>query len=45
LDEQAPAATFRVELPAGPALLQTWLTQPDGQQHGAYFTQVLRLAD
>ena len=45
LDEQAPAATFRVELPAGPALLQTWLTQPDGQQHGAYFTQVHRLTD
>lgn len=33
-------ARFRVRLPAGPAMLQTWLSRPDGRQHGAYFARV-----
>jgi hypothetical protein len=45
LDESATHATFRVQLVHGPVQLQTWLTRPDGKQHGAYFTTVLRLAD
>jgi hypothetical protein len=45
LDPTATRATFRLQLPDGQALLQTWLIGPNGQQHGAYFTQVLRLAD
>jgi arylsulfatase A-like enzyme len=36
----ATNATFRVVLPEGPAMLQTWLTRPDGKQHGAYYTRV-----
>jgi arylsulfatase A-like enzyme len=33
-------ATFRVRLEKGPAMLKTWLTRPDGKQHGAYYTRV-----
>lgn len=33
-------ARFRVRLPPGPAMLQTWLSRPDGRQHGAYFARV-----
>jgi arylsulfatase A-like enzyme len=36
----ATNAKFRVVLPEGPAMLQTWLTRPDGEQHGAYYTRV-----
>jgi len=32
--------TFELELPVGPTELQTWLTTPDGQTHGAYFVTV-----
>ena len=37
-------ATFRVVLKQGPAMLQTWLTRPDGTQHGAYYTRVRYLS-
>lgn len=46
LDESKPveataiSATFRVRLKPGHAMLQTWLTRPDGKQHGAYYTRV-----
>nr|MCU0752667.1 sulfatase-like hydrolase/transferase [Akkermansiaceae bacterium] len=45
LEKDATGATFRVKLEAGPAMLQTWLTRPDGKQHGAYYTSVRLLAD
>ena len=41
--ELAPDATravFRTTLQPGPAMLQTWLTRPDGEQHGAYYAKV-----
>ena len=34
---------FEVELPAGPAELQTWLIGRDGTERGAYFVYVERL--
>ncbi|MEE8451321.1 MAG: arylsulfatase [Thermoguttaceae bacterium] len=40
LKADAARATFRVTLSKGPAMLQTWLTRPDGEQHGAYYTRV-----
>ena len=40
VEPDADAATFRVTLPAGPAMLRTQLTRTDGKQHGAYYTQV-----
>ncbi|MGC6487625.1 MAG: N-acetylgalactosamine 6-sulfate sulfatase (GALNS), partial [Planctomycetota bacterium] len=39
----ATAATFEVELPAGPAMLQTTLRRASGEEHGAYFAEVARL--
>ena len=36
-------ATFEVDLKKGPASLQTWLTNPKGQKHTAYFVWVERL--
>jgi len=45
LETNATNATFRVRLDAGPTMLQTWLTRPDGKQHGAYYTQVHMLAE
>ncbi|HUG93588.1 MAG TPA: arylsulfatase [Planctomycetaceae bacterium] len=42
LDPQATSASFDVTLPAGPAMLQTWLTRQDGTTHGAYFAEVRR---
>ena len=38
-----PGATFRVELPAGPTTLQSWLTARGGAERGAYFVYVRRL--
>ncbi|OVE82658.1 N-acetylgalactosamine 6-sulfate sulfatase [bacterium M21] len=35
--------TFEVELPKGPAMLQTWMTNEKGQEFGAYFVWVERL--
>lgn len=43
LSADATSAVFRVQLPQGPTMLQTWLTRPDGRQHGAYFTRVRRV--
>ncbi len=40
LTADATNATFHVKLVKGPAMLQTWLTRPDGKQHGAYYTRV-----
>lgn len=40
LEINATSASFRVKLKEGPAMLQTWLTRPDGNQHGAYYTRV-----
>jgi hypothetical protein len=45
VEKSATGATFRVKLDAGPAMLQTWLTRPDGKQHGAYFVSVRRVVD
>jgi len=39
----ATHARFEVDLQAGPAMLQTWLTNDQYQQHGAYFVWVERL--
>ena len=36
-------AVFEVELDAGPNTLQTWLTNQDGEEYGAYFVKVRRL--
>lgn len=33
-------ASFEVDLPAGPTMLQGWLTRPDGGVSGAYYTKV-----
>ncbi|MXY70187.1 MAG: arylsulfatase [Acidobacteriia bacterium] len=41
--DAATEVSFEVELSAGPAELQTWLTEPGGQTHGAYFVSVERL--
>jgi arylsulfatase A-like enzyme len=45
LEKDATGATFKVKLKAGPTMLQTWLTRPDGKQHGAYYTRIRHLAD
>jgi arylsulfatase A-like enzyme len=39
------SAVFRAALTKGPAMLQTWLTRPDGKQHGAYYTRVQYLPE
>lgn len=41
--DAATEVSFEVELSAGPAELQTWLTEPGGQTHGAYFVSVERV--
>ncbi|MHC4070757.1 MAG: hypothetical protein ACYSWW_04475 [Planctomycetota bacterium] len=40
MTNDATKAKFGVTLKKGPAMLQTWLTRPDGKQHGAYYTGV-----
>jgi len=45
LTSEATRATFRVELEAGPSMLQTWLVRPDGGESGAYYTKVHYLGD
>ena len=40
LTKDATKATFRATIKKGPAMLQSWLTRPDGKQHGAYYTRV-----
>ena len=42
VDASLPAAVFTVDLPAGPAELQTWLLSRDGSERGAYFVYVRR---
>jgi len=42
LEATATKASFKVKLEAGPAMLQTWLTRPDGKEHGAYYVEVKR---
>ena len=41
-DEQNSVA-FEFDVPAGKTKLQTWLTTPEGKEHGAYFVTVERL--
>jgi len=43
IEPTATKATFKVKLEVGPAMLQTWLTRPDGKEHGAYYTEVERM--
>lgn len=43
LESTATRATFRMELKAGPTMLETRLTRADGKQHGAYFATVRRV--
>jgi arylsulfatase A-like enzyme len=43
IDPTDTKATFRVQLKAGETMLQTWLTRPDGKQHGAYYTEVKKV--
>lgn len=40
LEPDATAASFLVHLEAGPAMLQTWLERPNGDQSGAYYVDV-----
>jgi arylsulfatase A-like enzyme len=42
---EAKYAIFRLELPAGPTRLETWLTSAVGKKRGAYFVDVQRLGD
>lgn len=39
------AVTIPVDLPAGPAMLQTWLAATDGPSRGAFFVTVRRVGD
>src|SRR5581483_2111398 len=41
----ATAVTFRVRLEAGPARLQTWLTEANGTSRGAYYVEVRRVEE
>jgi len=43
-DPAARAAIFELDLPAGPAELQTWLISSDGSERGAYFVYARRIA-
>jgi hypothetical protein len=43
IDTDAFAAKFQVTLPRGPTMLQSWLTRPDGKQHGAYYARIRHL--
>ncbi|MFU8893259.1 MAG: arylsulfatase [Luteolibacter sp.] len=42
ITEDATGATFTVDLPAGPAMLKTWLKHPGPErlEHGAYYVKV-----
>jgi len=41
--DKQTSVSFELDLTAGPAELQSWLTTPDGKTHGAYFVRVERL--
>ena len=43
VDAAATHASFKLDLPAGPARLQSWLSLPDGKQRGAFFVYIRRL--
>lgn len=43
VDPASPAAVFELDLPGGPAELQTWLLSKDGAERGAYFVYAERL--
>ncbi|MCD6304363.1 MAG: arylsulfatase [Planctomycetes bacterium] len=43
ISPQDVRARFELDLKAGPAMLQTWLTGKDGKKFGAYFVWVERL--
>ena len=46
LDPDDIIAEFELDLPTGPALLQTWLTDAKtGRERGAYFVEVIRDGD
>ena len=45
LEAGATHASFQLDLPAGPARLQSWLTLPDGKERGAYFVSIRRLSN
>jgi hypothetical protein len=45
ISETDKAAVFTVELPVGPARIQTWLIDADGVERGAYFVYVIRLPE
>ena len=45
IDRSDVAAVFEVTLDAGPCELMTWLTRPDGSEHGAYFVWIRRVED
>ncbi|MEM9017290.1 MAG: N-acetylgalactosamine-6-sulfatase, partial [Verrucomicrobiota bacterium] len=46
LDPEDVTAEFELKLPAGPALLHSWLTDGEtGMERGAYFVEVLRLVE
>lgn len=40
LDQSAAFASFKVQLPVGPTMLQGWLTRPEGGVSGAYYVTV-----
>ena len=40
LDPQEPHASFELNLPKGPASLQSWLQTSEGEVHGAYYAYV-----
>ena len=43
--EQTNSIEFDLELEAGSAELTTWLTTPEGKEHGAYFVSVERVTN
>ncbi len=43
VDAQAPGVTFQVELKAGPTRLQTWFSDDQGNERGAYYVYVRRV--
>ena len=45
IDRESKSVSFDIELQAGPTELQTWLTTPNGKQHGAYFVRAERIVN
>jgi hypothetical protein len=45
VDPGERAAVFEVDLPAGPAELQTWLISRDGSERGAYYVYAEKLGN